>query len=70
MFQVCSLQTLLDCHTSGPDLSALGILNISHPTLMAPPVSDEMHAQIIIWHDEQHLSVPRGPLDLNAELGV
>jgi len=53
---VCSLQTLLDCHASGPDLSALGILNISHPTLMAPPVSDEMCVQIIVWHDEQHLS--------------
>jgi len=53
---VCSLRTLLDCHASGPDLSALGILNISHPTLMAPPVLDEMCAQIIVWHDEQHLS--------------
>ena len=24
---------------------------------MAPQVSDEMHARIIVWHDEQHLSV-------------
>ena len=24
---------------------------------MAPQVSDEMRAQIIVWHDEQHLSV-------------
>jgi len=32
------------------------MLNISHPTLMAPLVSDEMHARIIVWHDEQHLS--------------
>ena len=24
---------------------------------MAPQVSNEMHAQIIVWHDEQHLSV-------------
>ena len=24
---------------------------------MAPQVSDEMRARIIVWHDEQHLSV-------------
>jgi len=54
---LCSLRTLLDGHASGPDLTALGILNISHPTLIAPPVSDEMQMQIIVWHDEQHLSV-------------
>ena len=41
---ICLLQTLLDCHTSGPDLSTLGILNLSHPTLMTPQVLDEMHA--------------------------
>ena len=53
---VCLLQTLLDCHASGPDLSILSIC-LSHPTFMAPQVSDEMRARIIVWHDEQHLSV-------------
>ena len=37
---VCLLQTLLDCHASGPDLSALGILNLSHPTLTAGNAHD------------------------------
>ena len=46
-----------DYHASVPDLSTLGILNLSNPTLMAPQVSDGMRVQIIIWHDEQHLSV-------------
>jgi hypothetical protein len=45
---VCSLQTLLDCHASGPDLSPLGILNPSHPTLMATQVSDEMRARSLV----------------------
>jgi hypothetical protein len=27
-----------------------------HSTIMAPQISDEMHARIIVWHHEQHLS--------------
>ena len=41
-----------DYHASGPDSSALGILNVSNPTLMVPQVLDEIHMR----HDEQHLS--------------
>ena len=37
---------------------------ISHTQL--PQVSDEMHVWIIIWHDEQHLSVQ----DMQALLDV
>ena len=44
----------------------MGILDLSHPTPIVPQVSDEMHVWIIIWHDEQHLSVQ----DMQALLDV
>ena len=57
-----------DSHSLGPDLSTVGILNLSKPTLMVPQVSDKMRARIVVWHDEQHLSAQEisGLLDVGS----
>ena len=60
---------ITDSHSSGPDLSSMGILNLSKPTLMVPQVSDKMRAWIIVWHDEKHLSAweSSGLLDVGSD---
>ena len=50
---VCSSQIV----THQDQICTIGIMNLSKPTHMVPQVSDKMHMQMVIWHDEQDLSV-------------